>query len=1005
MNAAPSLQGALWSGNQTIALKKQLLSTSAGLYDDLKDFNFSTISVSTLNVPQWISTALLYVSDIQGYNFTATDISSGAINVNLLAASTINMKAFDNLLDLDVNFDFGLGKAIGGVVGNLGALVGGATIAVGTGAGLAIQGAEQGIATMIAGRPQNFINNSVYETINFTSQLQISTLGNAYPYYSSIFRTVSSVAADSVPGREIFTSTIFYPGQICIRSASDPINLITGDSNLNTSTIQSFGQWVPLTGLEPENIEAYSVSTINLQASNAFLDLTQFTAMDGYSIGVSNIGISQSASLNYNSPLNIDLGSSGDAKIFGYINQFNFQSDQPIVFNQLVDPGTNPPSASLTLGNGYESIFNVSSIYSPGEIKTVNFYASTITAETLNVISTLFLTSTNIEVITSTQTLNADNIYGKYVTIENLISSINFTTGVGNPKGPYDIIKNVSYVSTLYNQVSSLTNNILKYQLNVAVQDEPTFNMGGQGQGTPRAFYAPTPSNTEQWASTIIIANPTNGLAANLFLGDTGLWTSSIVSTGTFDLTIDQTKNSFFFTCVENQNYRNPINPSTFISLAPSFGSCNTYRFNLKPDGWWNFVTPAPPPYTTTSCNVFTISQDINDVNITTTDRLNITAGDTFFNGTVHIPDLNLDSITLSNVTVDYLSTLSTANFVTDAFFNDNIWVDNAVVGASGNFSSIATVNGEVNLPSWQPAWTSNYQPASMLSTTSALFSTTILQSLFYLEKTRPVIPLATGTNADLTLSKLGTWRYNSVPFTNSYALGTFVISPIDNTFKIYTDNNGFGLSSNLQVVNLSNASPYTINLYIAFPSTAIPIAANTATSLYWNGGTGQWSQITYTPWDPVVTTSELDVLQSYNTTTINTTTTQMNVNVPTITIPNVLQVNQINYGPLYLQPKMFRQIISGNFGAGGSDSGSTQITNGSMTFNGSLYHCQCSIASFFCGNGSVAFNSVILAPYVDSGTNTWYVNWSIEMNAATAGASWTISWNAFMFPNNMASP
>jgi len=87
----------------------------------------------------------------------------------------MSMKGFDNLLDLDVSFDFGLGQAIGGLLGGLGALVGGGLIAVGTGAGLAIQGAETGIATMIAGRPENFITNNTYETVNFTSQLQVSS--------------------------------------------------------------------------------------------------------------------------------------------------------------------------------------------------------------------------------------------------------------------------------------------------------------------------------------------------------------------------------------------------------------------------------------------------------------------------------------------------------------------------------------------------------------------------------------------------------------------------------------------------------------------------------------------------------------------------------------------------------------------------------------------------------------------------------------------------------------
>ena len=246
MSRMSLIQGASWAGSQKLATRQQLISTSAGLYDDLKDFNFSTIQTSTLTVPQWISTSALYVSDIQGFQIDISGIiinKDGVFNAPVVSLSSMSFKGFDSLLDLDVSFDLGLGNAIGGIAAGLGALVGGGLIAVGTGAGLAIQGAEQGIATMVAGRPQNFISQTSYETINFTTQLQISTLGNAYPLYSTIFRTVSSVSADSVPGREIFTSTFISPGSLCIRSVSDPFNLISADSNMNTSTIQSFGQW------------------------------------------------------------------------------------------------------------------------------------------------------------------------------------------------------------------------------------------------------------------------------------------------------------------------------------------------------------------------------------------------------------------------------------------------------------------------------------------------------------------------------------------------------------------------------------------------------------------------------------------------------------------------------------------------------------------------------------------------------------------------------------------
>ena len=366
--------GASWQGNAALATRNQLLSTSAGLYDDLKDFNFSTISVSTLNVPLWISTSVLYVSDIQGANIDISGItidSKGIFNAPVVSVSSMTMKGFDSLLDLDVSFDFGLGKAIGGVVGGLGGAIGGGLIAVGTGAGLAVQGAATGLATMVAGRPQNFISQTSYETINFTTQLQVSTLGNAAPVYSSIFRTVSSISPTSIPGREVFTSTFFYPGQICVRSVSDPFNLITGDSNLNTSTIQSFGQWTALEGLEPENIVANSISTNSISSGNAYIgDLSSF-ANDSFVI----------------------------------TNQFSFISTLTVDFQTFAGDNT---TMFLQKIIGSNDAFLRTPTISTNNLKAINIFASSITAESITAVSTLFITSTNVEFITSTQTVVAD---------------------------------------------------------------------------------------------------------------------------------------------------------------------------------------------------------------------------------------------------------------------------------------------------------------------------------------------------------------------------------------------------------------------------------------------------------------------------------------------------------------------------------------------------------------------------------------------------------------------
>jgi hypothetical protein len=222
-------------------------------YDVSTLFNLSA-PVSSLSGR--VSTLETFFGDLSGGIFVVNElvtdlVSSSVAQVPLLQTSTVSIvnitsqpsfSLFKSLFTVDL----GLGQAIGGLLGGIGGAVGGGVIAAGTGAGLAIQGLEQGWGTVMAGRPKNFINQSTFEVLNFTTQLQVSTIGNAYPLYSTIFRTVSSVAANQVPGREIFTSTFFLPGTTCIRSISDPFNLMTGDSNLNTSTLQAFGEWTPI---------------------------------------------------------------------------------------------------------------------------------------------------------------------------------------------------------------------------------------------------------------------------------------------------------------------------------------------------------------------------------------------------------------------------------------------------------------------------------------------------------------------------------------------------------------------------------------------------------------------------------------------------------------------------------------------------------------------------------------------------------------------------------------
>ena len=276
-NPTPVFGGARWNGNATVATTRQLISSVDGLYQDIQDINLSSITATTLNVStltaqQWISTPELYVSSIIGggiqVNNGLLQISTG--DFSFVSLSTLSFKGID-LGGVEFNFDLGLGNAIGGLLGGLGALVGGAFIGLGTGAGLGIQAITNGLFSLANTQGGTQLNSNVFETINGSTQLQISTLGNANPLYSSIFRSVSSISPNSVPGQEVFLSTFFTPGTTCVRSVSDPIPILTTNSTINTSTIQSFGQWVPF--LDPtqtgEDIFARNARFSTLQIINS----------------------------------------------------------------------------------------------------------------------------------------------------------------------------------------------------------------------------------------------------------------------------------------------------------------------------------------------------------------------------------------------------------------------------------------------------------------------------------------------------------------------------------------------------------------------------------------------------------------------------------------------------------------------------------------------------------------------------------------------------------------
>jgi hypothetical protein len=186
---------------------------------------FSTIFVSSLFATN-ASISTLNVSSVTGFSggVTTSNITSQTILTSTLSFAP-------SVGGITPKIDLGMGGFLGGLAGQ------GAGV---LGAGLGAVALGTGIAGLAMPRTTNNINSNVFETINGTTQLQVSTLGSAV---SSILRFVQS-ASTTIPGTEIFVSTVIASGTTCIRSMSDPLNL--ANSNFQTSTIQSFGQWTAL---------------------------------------------------------------------------------------------------------------------------------------------------------------------------------------------------------------------------------------------------------------------------------------------------------------------------------------------------------------------------------------------------------------------------------------------------------------------------------------------------------------------------------------------------------------------------------------------------------------------------------------------------------------------------------------------------------------------------------------------------------------------------------------
>ena len=230
-------------------------------------------------------------------------------------------------------------------------------------------------------------------------------------------------------------------------------------------------------------------------------------------------------------------------------------------------------------------------------------------------------------------------------------NSITFTGLPANPFGSYDLNRTFASTTTQnYNAVSSLTQNILNYNLSATAASGGVVNFGF-------AFVC-SAGNIGDWNQQVLTTNyPGNTQITGYPLGTTAYY--DVYRSGPYPITI------YDFTTGKQ-----------VVLFTISGTDTTTYRVTGTVSGGtttWSYTTSPAPGGSYTTTNNLTISQDLQNVYISTLNRIQFNAGDIYMNGSLLSPTAFVDNLYVTN---SYFSTISTLNLNIG-----NIKVQNEIIG------------------------------------------------------------------------------------------------------------------------------------------------------------------------------------------------------------------------------------------------------------------------------------------------------------------------------------
>ena len=495
-NPIPQLGGANWSGNQSVATLRQLLSTSQGLENEINNIiigggvstwaNFPAINNVNMAGFSLLSTNTISTMNLNVSSINGTDINIGGIVINnstvTNGGTTINggnitnnntttsgdtkSKTYTvsdvvNSAGAAVDTITEAAEAVGGVFSAAETAAQVATVAYGVGTIANGVQAANGVvdlttkaASLFTTRTQNTISGNVvpgqttavYETINGTTQFQFSTF--TIPV-TTVFRTIDKTNPNQTFGNEVFISTIIPAGTKCIRSVSDPLQFVLISTQLRSTNnyLQSFGQWTPI--LDPDsNLNANSASISTLTAGRAFLssindsirisssnlsNVGQFQANNG--IFNNAISVTNNAQVGSLTSLGAVSGTSGSFS--GNVGANNLTATFAVNGATAVFSGSIQGGSLFTSNNTQTGTLTVTTSAGVGSL-SVTGAAS---ANSLTITNAAGVGSLNVTGTATAATVNASNVNGIQISTGNaFISSINgisFSTLVNPPVPPF----------------------------------------------------------------------------------------------------------------------------------------------------------------------------------------------------------------------------------------------------------------------------------------------------------------------------------------------------------------------------------------------------------------------------------------------------------------------------------------------------------------------------------------------------------------------------------------